>query len=218
MTPEELTLWAHIAAGFLALLAGAGAMATEKGGGRHRRTGRGFLYAMAAVSGASLALYAFGPGFWRLFLSCVAVFSFYFAFSGYRVLSRKRPADDPQTVDWAALGALALASVGMLVLGGQLYRDGASFATVILVFGAIGGAFSVGDLRGFRRSTERGAWVSQHVIRMGAAYIAAVSAFSAVNFLFLPAVVRWLWPTALGVPLLIYFGNKYEERFAPSGG
>jgi uncharacterized membrane protein len=216
MTPEELTLWAHTAAGFVALAAGVGALATEKGGRRHRRFGRVFLYAMAAVSATSLVLYAFAPVFWRLFLSCVAIFSFYFAFSGYRVLSRKRPADDPQTIDWAALGALAVASAGMLVLGGQLYRDGASFSTVILVFGAIGGVFSVGDLRGFRRSTDRGAWVGQHVIRMGAAYIAAVSAFSAVNVLFLPAVVRWLWPTALGVPLLIYFGNKYEERFAPS--
>ena len=58
-------------------------------------------------------------------------------------------------------------------------------------------------------------WVGQHVVRMGTGYIATVSAFSAVNFLFLPPVLRWLWPTLLGTPLLVYFRRKYESRFAP---
>ena len=48
-------------------------------------------------------------------LGFVAVFSFYFAFSGYRVLSRKRPADGPTAVDWAAVACLGLASLGILV-------------------------------------------------------------------------------------------------------
>jgi hypothetical protein len=48
---------------------------------------------------------------------------------------------------------------------------------------------------------------------MGAAYIATVSAVSAVNLTVLPPVVRWLWPTLVGVPVLIYLQRRYEARF-----
>ena len=214
-TVEEVTLWVHVATGFLALAAGAGALATEKGGRRHRRFGRTYVYSMAVVSGTALVLYPLGPGFWRLFLGLVAIFSFYFAFSGYRVLSRKRPADEPAVVDWGAVGLFGVASAGLVAMGGILLRSGNGFAPVLLVFGGIGVVFAGTDLRSFRGEIDPGAWVGQHVVRMGAGYIATVSAFSAVNFLFLPPVLRWLWPTLLGTPLLVYFRRKYESRFAP---
>ncbi len=209
---ERAVLVVHIAAGFLALFAGGGAFGTRKGGWYHRRFGRTFVAAMAVVSGSALVLYPFDPGFLRLFLSLVAVFSFYFAFSGYRALSRKRPADDAAAVDWLAAGLYGLASVGLLVLGGWRLLGGSGFGVVLLVFGALGGVFTLVDVRSFRGERARGDWVGEHVTRMGGGYIAAVSAFSAVNFGFLPPVVRWLWPTLLGVPLLIYLRRRYEAR------
>ena len=33
-------------------------------------------------------------------------------------------------------------------------------------------------------------------------YIAAVTAFSVVNFHALPTTIRWLWPTIIGTPLI----------------
>ena len=47
------------------------------------------------------------------------------------------------------------------------------------------------------------------------AYIAALSAFSAVNFNFpwMPKVVQWLWPTLIGSPLLAYWIRKYHAKF-----
>lgn len=214
-TVEEVTLWIHIGTGFLALAAGAGALATKKGDQRHRRFGRAYVYSMAVVSATALVLYPLRPGFWRLFLGLVAIFSFYFAFSGYRVLSRKRPADEPAGVDWGAVGLFGLASGGLVVMGGSLSLSGSDFAPVLLVFGGIGVAFAGSDFRAFRQETVPGEWVGQHVVRMGAGYIATISAFSAVNFMFLPPVLRWLWPTLLGTPLLVYFQRKYEERFTP---
>lgn len=213
-TVEDVTLWIHVATGFLALFAGAGALATKKGGQRHRRFGRAYLYSMAVVSVTALVLYPLAPNFWRLFLALVAVFSFYFAFSGYRVLSRKRPTDDPAPLDWGAVALFGVASVGIVVLGVSLFTSGNDFATVLLVFGGIGTAFAGLDFRGFRGESEAGEWVGQHVLRMGAGYIATVSAFSAVNFVFLPPVLRWLWPTLLGTPLFVYLGRSYEEKFS----
>lgn len=212
-TVEDVTLWVHIAAGFLALGAGAGAFATEKGGRRHRRFGRAFVYAMGVVAATAVVLYPLRPNLLRLFLVLVAVFSFYFVFSGYRVLSRKRPADGPTRVDWVAVGSLGLSGAGLVAIGGSLFVRGAGFGPVLLVFGTIALIFTGIDVRGFRREGERGAWVGQHVTRMGAAYIATVSAFSAVNFDFLPTAARWLWPTLLGSPLLAYAVGRYERRF-----
>ena len=213
VTVEAVTLAAHVLVGFVALFAGLGALGTSKGRRRHRRFGRAYIVAMAAVSGTALALYPMDPGPARQFLALIAVFSFYFAFSGYRVLSRKRPADDPAAVDWVAVGLFGLASAGLVATGVLQYRAGSDFAPVLLVFGAIGTGFAVTDVWKFRRDTEAGAWVGEHVIRMGAGYIATVTAFSSVNFLFLPLVARWLWPTLLGTPLLVYFGRVYEDRF-----
>ncbi|MFC6975537.1 hypothetical protein ACFQL1_14195 [Halomicroarcula sp. GCM10025709] len=213
---EELTLGVHIFAGFVALGGGLGAFVTAKGGRRHRRFGIAYVYAMAVVSGTSLLLYVIEPVSFRLFLALVAIFSFYFAYSGYRVLSRKRPTDAPGRRDWVALGLFGVASVGLVVVGALWYLDGNGFAPVILVFGTVGTAFAAGDLRSFGTPPESGEWIGQHVTRMGAGYIAAVSAFSAVNFLFLPAVARWLWPTVLGTPLLVYLGRTYTQRFGPA--
>mgnify|MGYP000601523121 CR=1 FL=1 len=216
MTPGGLTLWAHIVAGFVALFAGLGAFLTKKGGRRHRRLGRTYVYAMAFVSASALALFAFEPTGMRRFLALVAVFSFYFAFSGYRVLGRKRPTDGAAAVDWLAAGLVGAASVGLLAMGGLLAIDGDSFAPVALVFGAIGAVFAGTDALKFRRERERGAWVAEHVVRMGGGYIATVTAFATVNFGFLPGVVRWLAPTVVGTPILVYLSAAYTEQFAPS--
>jgi hypothetical protein len=170
---------------------------------------------MAVVAATSLLLLALEATVWRLFLGLVAVFSFYFAFSGYRALSRKRPADGAGTVDWAAVGIYGAASAGLVAMAAWFVIRGFDFGVVMGVFGGIGLVFAAVDVRRFRRAPEPGDWVGQHVIRMGAGYIAAVSAFSAVNFLFLPAVLRWLWPTLLGTPLLVYLARAYEQKFTP---
>ena len=44
-------------------------------------------------------------------------------------------------------------------------------------------------------------------------YIAAVSAFSAVNFHFLPPAIRWLWPSVIGVPAIFIWIGYYRRKF-----
>ncbi|MBC9987634.1 MULTISPECIES: hypothetical protein [unclassified Haloferax] len=214
---EDATLGVHILAGFAALFAGFGAIVTTKGGRRHRRAGRIYVAGMTVVAVTSLALFALAPTRGRTFLALVAVFSYYFVFSGDRVLSRKRPTDGPEPLDWVAVGLLTAAGVGLLAMGALRFLAGDGFAAVMLVFGAAGTGFGVRDLVTFRR--ERAAsreWFFEHIGRMGGGYIATVTAFSSVNFDFLPTVAAWLWPTVVGTPLIVAAIRKY--RRGPSSG
>ncbi|SDJ99204.1 DUF2306 domain-containing protein [Natronorubrum texcoconense] len=211
VTLESVTLWAHIAAGVVALLAGLVAVVTVKGGRRHRRAGRIYVASMGIVVGTVLPLLAFEPSSNRIFLTLVAVFSGYFAFTGYRVLARKRPTDEAETVDWTA----AVLVVGAcLFLGGWgvgFLVGGNSFGTVMIVFGLIGLVVGVSDLLAFRDSDRREPWLNDHLGRMMGAYIATVTAVSVVNFTAVSPVVSWLWPTAIGVPLIWYWSRKYAN-------
>lgn len=211
VTSESVILWGHIIAGVIALLAGVGALVTSKGGHRHRLSGRVYVGAMGVVVGTVFPLLAFDPTPNRIFLTLVAIFSGYFAFSGYRVLSRKRSSDTVGRIDWIA----ALLVVGAcLFLGGWgvgFLFGGDSFGTVMIVFGAIGLLVGISDLREFRNQDQRGPWMVEHLGRMMGAYIATVTAVSVVNFSETSPVVSWLWPTIIGVPLIWYWFRKYGD-------
>ena len=209
-TVESWSLWLHIAAGTVAVLAGVGALVTTKGGCRHRTAGKLFLVAMAITVATVFVLLAAAPTTFRTVLALVAVFSGYLAFSGYRVLSRKRPSDGPETVDWLAASAVVLASLALGGWGCVWFLAGSEFGLVMAVFGIIGVAFGGQDLQSFRRE-ENGAWMVSHLQRMLAAFIATVSAVSAVNLTPVMGVAAWLWPTVVGTPLIAYWSRKYES-------
>jgi hypothetical protein len=48
---------------------------------------------------------------------------------------------------------------------------------------------------------------------MIASYIAVVTAFSVVNFSFLPLTAKWLWPTVIGTPAIFIWVTYYKIRF-----
>lgn len=210
----------HIAAGTIALFVAPAAMVTVKGGRAHRRWGTIYFWAMATVAVTALALAAWRPNH---FLLLVAVFSFYLAFSGFRALSRKR-SSGPDLLDWTATLITLIASAGLAVFGlvqpGPVWRR---LGMVAVVFGAIGAIVAGRDVWHFvRPSTDRNAWWFEHMIGMLASYIATVSAFSVVNFTFLPLGVRWLWPTLIGTPLIVvwvsYYRGRFRSRLQSAGG
>jgi uncharacterized membrane protein len=204
----------HILAGMTALLVAPVAMVTAKGGRAHRRWGKVYFWMMAVVASTALPL-----GFWRpnYFLMLIAVFSFYFAFRGYRALLRNRPdGDTAAPLDWAASLVTFVASGALIVLGilkpSPLW---VTLAPVAIVFGIGGAGAAAFDMWRFvRPSTERMAWWFGHMAGMLGSYIATVSAFSVVNFDFLPTVTRWLWPSVLGTPLIVLWIVYYKLRFS----
>jgi uncharacterized membrane protein len=211
---ETAALWTHVAAGAVALVAGAVALGTEKGGQRHVRAGRVYVAAMAVVVTTVLPLFAVAPSTFRTFLLLVAVFSGYFVLSGYRALARKRPGDGPATVDWAGAVAVAAASLALGGWGVARLAGGDAFGVVMAVFGVVGGLVGAADLRAFRAG-DGGPWLVSHLSRMVAGYIATVTAVSVVNASAVPAVpdvAVWLWPTAVGVPLIWYWQAAYGDE------
>jgi len=197
----------------MALFVAPAAMLTAKGGRAHRRWGKLYFWSMAvtALTAALLAL-------WRptVFLALLAVFSFYMAFAGYRALFHKRPdrGERATALDWAAATLTLAASVGMVMQGiSASVTVRQPLGIVPIVFGALGVVLAGKDLRAFIRPPhDPAAWWFNHMAGMVGSYIAAVTAFSVVNATFLPTVVRWLWPTAVGVPLIVFWISYYRIR------
>ena len=219
-TAIRLTLWVHVLAGTVALVMAPIALLTVKGGPTHRRWGKVYFWAMALVAATAIVV-----GLWRsiLFLVLTAVFSFYAALSGYRVLSLKRPdlGDRAKALDWVAAGLTLAASALLVILG--IVKPTPRFqqlSTVAIVFGGIGPSFAGLDVwRFLSPPADKRAWWYKHMANMIGSYIAAVTAFSVVNFHALPATVRWLWPTMVGTPLIAIWITYYKRRFnAPKSG
>ncbi len=172
-TVIRVVLWIHVLAGTVALLMAPGALLTVKGGPAHRRWGKIYFWAMTVV-----AVTALGVGYWRLrvFLVLVAVFSFYAALSGYRVLYRKRPelGQGATTFDWIAAVLTLLASSALVVMG--ILRPSPTWqrlGVVAIVLGIVGLFLAVRDILAFvRPPTDRNAWWYHHMTSMIASYIA----------------------------------------------
>ena len=216
-TIVSLVLGLHIVAGYIALGVAPGAMLTQKGGWWHRRCGKVYVWSMAIVALTAVMLSLYRP---NLFLLLLAVFSFYQAFSGYRVLSRKLPSHGQRatSLDWFAAGVTLAGSIALAVYALSRVGSNSTFFIVPLIFGVLGIILASRDLHSFfRPRTAKNAWWFNHMGRMLGAYIATVSAFSVVNFAFLPPLIRWLWPTAIGIPGIFLWISYYRRHFGRTG-
>jgi len=204
----------HIAAGTLARFVVPLVMAVRKGGTIHRRFGRVFVYSMFVVAATALVC---GPYFHDYFLVLIAVFSSYLTFVGWRALKRKDPARTPAApLDWAAAALATAAGATMIALGELQRAQFGSFSLVLFALGAIcTGAGVRSIVRFVRPPRARAAWLFEHFGQLLAAYIATVSAFSAVNFHFIqPVWLRWLWPTVVGTIVITAYMTHYKIRIA----
>jgi hypothetical protein len=206
----SIVLVIHIIFGGIALFVAPAAMLTHKGGLWHRRWGKIFFWSMAVVAATAVVMSLIRSG---LFFLLVALFSFYLAFTGYRVLYRKTARQHAGNADWLAVTVMLAGSVTLIAYGIYLTLT-SSFGTVAIVFGAIGISLAAADARAFlNQPTDKKAWWYTHMTRMLGAYIATVTAFSVVNFQFLPPVARWLWATVVGTLGIIIWTRYYKKKF-----
>ncbi|GAA4411272.1 hypothetical protein GCM10023187_36860 [Nibrella viscosa] len=222
-------LIAHVAAGFTALVVGIVPMIAKKGSRLHNRTGLVFYWCMAIVCITAVYLVFFKPS--SLFLLFIAILSFYFCFSGRRMLRLKSPNGQPTRTDrlaaWLAVGA----AMTMIGLGGYnlygLYTGTFSvFGTLYIFFGFLLLGNARYDVVRFRNPAKakygRMEWFFGHITRMVGSYIATLTAFATVNTRYIPHqsiwvdLAAWTLPGIIGGMLIarwiIYYKAKFAEK------
>lgn len=205
----NVILGIHILGGTVALIIAPMAMVTVKGGLWHRRWGKIFFWAMTTIALSATVMCWLRTG---IFLFLIAILSFYLALTGYRILGRKKPESKPPLLDLLAAAVMALAGGGIIILG--LVANNGSERWVRIIFGGISLFLGTLDIvHFFKPPQDKQAWLFVHLSRFLGAYVATVTAFSVVNFQFLPYFWRWLWPTALGTMGIIIWRNYYKRRF-----
>jgi len=205
----------HVVCGSFVLVVAPAAMLVRKGGRWHRRWGTAFMVAMSGV--------LFTAGFmWQakghIFLLALALVSAYLVFNGFRIIARRRRADDTldNTIDIAAAGVTVVAGGWLIVIAatatGDLMR---SLAPIMAGLGVVAVIFALNDVRGVLGPRTRVGAVIAHLSAMIAAYISAVTAFVVINAHGVPMELRWLVPIGIGTLVISAFSLPYR---LPKGG
>ncbi|WP_324672142.1 DUF2306 domain-containing protein [Hymenobacter sp. GOD-10R] len=214
-TTVRALLGLHIAAGSLALLAGLIPMLGRKGGPVHVRAGRVYVYSMLVVAATAVLLCLLQPlTLSRLFLTGIAVLSFYLSFTGWRA-ARQRSAK-PASSDLVLSTVATLVGLGMVGIGIALH------AVLFAFFGGLICLFAGQDTWVALRGTAAAPmpWLLRHLTRMGGSYISATTAFIVVNLgRWLPAgapswinLLGWMAPTILGSILIARTVRYYKAK------
>ncbi|GAB4037196.1 DUF2306 domain-containing protein [Spirosoma jeollabukense] len=212
----------HIATGVIALLIGLVPMYSKKGSRLHNRAGLIYVYCMIAVAVSALLLCVLQPfKMMRLFLTGIAIFSFYLSMTGWRATKQKK--FGPQQTD-KILTYLTLA-VSVLMVGFGVYlmaSNGASFFSILFsFFGILTFTFAGRDIQAMNRPTEKMHWFFQHFTRMGGSYIATFTAALVTNnSRILPinapewmATLTWIAPSVIGGVLISRTVRYYKQKF-----
>ncbi len=212
----KTVLLLHQIAGAIALGAAPLAILVSKGGQWHRRWGLAYFYAMVVVCATALLACIWRP---NPLMALVALFSFHLSATGYRGLYLKGLHKGQRLGRWDLLmhGSAGLVNTALLLWGAVhlFHGDRGPAAVIFTVFGAIGCALVIAQLRRFLRTHhDKQEWLYAHMSGFLGSYIATVSAFSAVNLdLISPVWLQWLWPSLVGVPLLAGWVRYTRARF-----
>lgn len=214
-----ITLFIHIATGFLALVTGFISMLNRKGGKRHRLTGKIFFVSMTGVF-ISATVIALAKGL--AFLLMVGFFSYYLACSGYRSLSLKKLhlKQRPALLDWFISTVGAVSGAALIWFSLYWFRDRGAWGAVPLAFGLFCLVSGIMDLRSFFVPPKSKLhWITTHGGRMGGSFAATLTAFIVVNvqigglgwiLWILPGVLVGVWITKLL--------RRYKSKAAPQVG
>jgi uncharacterized membrane protein len=193
-------LWIHVITGNLALLSGLLVMFLKKGGLRHRTLGKAYLVFIVIMGFSALLISLLKANH---FLFHIGVFVMYQALSGYNSLR------SPSRAMFITLSIIAGIN-GLMML--------ASFNVVLMVFGGISISLVFGDVSvlakwGSIQKTPYANRLRRHIGMMIGSFIGTVTAFLVVNIQ-IPGygLLLWLGPTALLVPLMIWWQAKFPKR------
>ena len=206
---QKTLLYTHIALGGLALLSGLIPMLTKKGSTIHRRAGLVYFYAMLGVVVTAAAICLPRIHEYKMhFLLTIAVFSFYLAYTGKRVLELRT--GNYQVIDKIVLGATLLSIVVMFLLQNL----------ILAIFGILLLRLCYVDMKIYlywdepKRKEHSEFIMKSHIGKMIGAYIATITAFILNNFHFdsVPYYVPWFGPALIFIPFIRYWSRKYDKK------
>jgi uncharacterized membrane protein len=211
----------HITTGCIALLVGLIPMFAQKANRLHKRAGLVFVYCMSTVAVTALLLCLLQPfKMMRLFLTGIALFSFYLTMTGWRATKQKKsgPTATDRSLTYVTLAVSAvMVSFGLYLL---VLRGASFFPILFTFFGVLTGVFARKDARQFGRPAEKMGWFFQHLTRMGGAYIATFTAALVTNLnRMLPPdapewimTVCWITPSIVGGMLIARTVSYYVVK------
>lgn len=211
----QLLLIIHAVSGGIALISGLFAIFSKKGQKIHLKSGLIYYWAMIGVVITGLVVGAYKG---NLFISTIAVFSFYMVFTGRRILASKKELI-VSFMDW--FFTLLAMGIGLLMLSlGVYYFLDYGFkgaVPMLLVFGFFLFWMGFEDIQLMRKGTiEKGQFLLKHIGRMGGSYIATSTAFLVVNINFSPQWIIWLAPTFIGTPMIILASKQWRKKMQPA--
>jgi uncharacterized membrane protein len=216
MNPYSLFLALHIFFGSIGLFSGSLNLFLKKGGKRHLRVGRIFVFSMIATSIFALILSILKFNF---FLLIIGIFTIYLAGTGQRYLFLKKLNQDekPKLIDWILTGGMGVVGIVFMGWGIFLLFNEKSMGWALLLFGLIGLLSVRKDIENYSgKSKKRQYWLRAHIARIVGAYIASMTAFLVVNQSFfpnfIPEVIYWILPTFVLTPLIVYWIRKFAKK------
>lgn len=209
----EIIRWIHIVSGAVVGLSGLLQILLPKGGNRHRLLGHAYFMGWMLVVPTGAAL-----GSWVIAL--FGMLGWYTAYIGYRIGMRRAlslAVGDRVIVALATLAGMGTLGTGIYFLVGTPSQGLGVLATF---FGSIFTVITLRDLRTYvLRKVEPDpnrmpwAWVNGHYVRMYISYIAAMTAFSAIQGLLPVELLNWIAPSVIGTLLIIVSGRYFQKKW-----
>jgi hypothetical protein len=209
----EILKLTHALTGFVVLITGLAQIIMKKGGKAHRTIGQIYFWSW-------IPLIATGAIIGSLLITFFGLLGFYMVFMGYRFGVKKSAeisAFDKVFISSFTLGALFLLVWGVLIL---LLKDNKTFGIIAVFFGAIFTFVTIQDfleyvlnkklrkLRGHKME-----WYFEHYGRMYISFMAATTAFAAIQNIFFVELLNWILPTLIGTTLLIITNKRNFKKF-----
>ncbi|WKZ58325.1 MAG: hypothetical protein QY309_10630 [Cyclobacteriaceae bacterium] len=208
----KLLTYTHIIAGIISLIVAPLAMVVRKGGKAHRFWGKIFFWCMTWICFSAIVLSTVK---WIPFLLLIAVFSYYAVFVGYRSLYRKQLHQGKGVTwyDWMFGIVAGLFNTGFFVWGIYLvFTHQTSLGMLAAGFGFGGMVVVWSELKRYiKPPRDKFDWFYSHMGNMMGGFIASVTAFSTQVMTFLPGIMQWIWPSLVGVPLIIFWVRSYRK-------
>ncbi len=197
----------HVIAGGTALGTALSAILAKAFGMNHRVhviSGRLYVGAMVAVALTSFPMAVIRP---NSFLFMIGIFSLYLTLAGFRYATNRK--GTPRWFDRLGAGLMLLTAAIMIGLALYGFMNEGNGEILLLIFGLIAALLGGADLKRMRTGGRKGKTrIAAHLTMMLSATIATLTAFLVNNVVTRPAIIPWIAPTILIVPIIVLWNRK----------